>query len=687
MDQTSSPNRLIHEKSPYLLQHAYNPIDWFPWGQEAFEKAKSSEQPIFLSIGYATCHWCHVMEKESFRNEKVAQVMNETFINIKMDREEHPEVDKLYMDFAQALMSTGGGWPLNVMLTPELKPFFATTYIAPNSLRGQPGLIDIANEIRRIWHSDQKAVLFDQAEKVVELLQNSINIKGTEVPNEIDLENAFEILYELADPVNGGLKGSPKFPLGYLNSLLLTRAKLKKDSRALYFAELTLDKIAAGGIYDHLGGGFSRYTTDEKWRIPHFEKMLYDNALLATSYTEAWLLTKKDKYQKIVEETLNFVQKDLTDSKGGFYSAVDADTQGKEGEYYLWTRDEIHQLLPPEKAALFCEFYHITAEGNFHGKNVLYYEDSVEDFATKQAMDITEVSSIIEEAKRALFKAREKREKPKIDDKILTSWNALMAKAFLEAGLAFENRQYIDTALNAVQFIQNQLYSENYLLKRYRDGEAKYIGGLSEYSFMIQLLIRLFEAGEGVSWLSWAVELAEKIERDFKDPGGAFYSTEDSLDIILRHCDYYDGAEPSGNAVHTENLLKLYQITQNPMYLLQAEEILKAAKAFMQSYPPGATYNYKSLYRYLDANAKTLIFALPASQDELQLQKTLFKNFLPHCSIVWSCGDDDFLYDMLPDIRDKKPLEEKATLYLCTQEKCLDPIMSIQRIKETLLTI
>ncbi|GAB4191265.1 MAG: thioredoxin domain-containing protein [Simkaniaceae bacterium] len=688
MNQKSTPNHLAEEKSPYLLQHAYNPVEWYPWGDEAFQEAKASDRPIFLSIGYATCHWCHVMEKESFENEDIAKIMNKVFVNIKLDREEHPEIDKLYMEFAQALMSTGGGWPLNVILTPDLKPFFAATYLPPRSMRGHAGLIEIAEEIHRIWNSEQRAVLFEQADKVVELFQKSVCIRGDRVPDDIDLENAIEILFELADPVNGGLKGAPKFPVGYLNSLFLTRARLKNDSRALYFVEITLDKIASGGIYDHIGGGFSRYATDEKWRIPHFEKMLYDNAILVSTYVDAWRCTKKDLYRTVVEETLSYVKRELSSPEGAFYSAQDADSEGQEGKFYTWTRTEIENVLSPEDASFFCEYYNVSLEGNFDGRNVLFYEDAIEDFAAKQAISEEEARSILKQCKEKLFAFRESREKPFTDDKILTSWNALMAHAFLEAGLAFQNHEYVKMALDAVLFIQKHLSKEDFLLKRYRENEARFTGGLNEYAYMIKVLIRLFEAGEGSQWLSWALDLTRKLEKDFKEEGGAFYSTEEAEDIIVRHCDFYDGAEPSGNAVHAENLLKLYQITQNPLYLLQAEEIFKAAKVFMENYPPGAAYHFKSLYRYADNHCKTIVIALNEQEEgRQQIFDLIFSQYYPHTVVVWKKANDKVLSDLLPNLQDKVSINGMTAMYICTQDSCLEPETSIEKMQEKLLKL
>ncbi len=363
-------NRLIHQKSPYLLQHAHNPVDWYAWEEAAFKAAKDQDKPIFLSIGYATCHWCHVMERESFENLEVAQLMNQTFINIKVDREELPEVDGLYMEFAQSMMAGAGGWPLNILLTPSLEPFFSTTYLPPYSSHGLMGLTDLIQRIGTLWGSEERNKILSQAEKIVELFSSHISPKGEEIPRQEQIAATIELLYKMADPVYGGIKGAPKFPVGYQNSLLMRYYKETQDHRALFLVDRTLDMMHRGGIYDHLGGGFSRYSVDEKWLVPHFEKMLYDNAILAQSYLEAWKLTKKPIYRRICEEILDYILRDMTHPEGGFYSAEDADSEGHEGLFYVWTYEEIIRILG-EKGKLFCQFYDVTAQGNFEGKNIL----------------------------------------------------------------------------------------------------------------------------------------------------------------------------------------------------------------------------------------------------------------------------------------------------------------------------
>lgn len=401
-------NRLIKQKSPYLLQHAHNPVDWYPWGQEAFALASENDKPIFLSIGYATCHWCHVMEKECFENLKVAQLMNEAFVNIKVDREELPEVDSLYMEFAQSMMAGSAGWPLNLILTPDLKPFFAATYLPPTSSHGLMGLSELIMRISEVWQGEERENVVEQASKIVEVFSETIHSKGNQLPEKEHIEDASDILFKMADPIYGGMKGTPKFPIGYQTNFMLRYSATKKDGRAVFLVERTLDMMHRGGIYDHLGGGFSRYSVDEKWLVPHFEKMLYDNALLIESYVEAWQLTKKPLYRQICEDIIQYILRDMSHADGGFYSAEDADSEGHEGWFYTWTLEEVQKILGVRESALFCEFYDITSEGNFEGRNILNTPLRLEEFAEKHQKDVEELLSQFLDQKHRLWKEREK---------------------------------------------------------------------------------------------------------------------------------------------------------------------------------------------------------------------------------------------------------------------------------------
>ncbi|MCB1109890.1 MAG: thioredoxin domain-containing protein [Chlamydiia bacterium] len=671
MPSPSFENRLIKEKSPYLLQHAHNPVDWYPWGEEAFEKAREEDKPIFLSIGYATCHWCHVMSRESFENPKIAAAMNQVFINIKVDREELPEVDSLYMEFAQALMASGTGWPLNVCLTPDLKPFYAVTYLPPEERQGMMGLGALIEHIRKLWESEEKELLFDQANKLVDLFEKSVMTRGDEIPSEALVDDAIEVLFETADPVYGGQKGAPKFPVGYQCQFFLNYAKLYDDARPLFFAEKTLTMMCHGGIYDHVGGGFSRYSVDEKWLLPHFEKMLYDNALLSAAYLDGWRYTKKEHYRQICVEVLDYVLREMKHPEGGFYSAEDAETEGVEGAFYLWSRQEIEALLSPDDASLFCGYFGVTHEGNFQGKNVLHHTLSVEEFCEARGFKKEDVVHSLCSSLEVLRRERERRARPFKDDKILVSWNALIIDTLLKAGVALERDDYIAAGVKAVHFIKKFLWKDGRLYRRFREGETNYEGGLDDYASLIRALITLYEVGEGEWYLEWAQEMTMLLEKEYKADGGAFYLTGPDHSILLRRCELYDSSQPSGNALHAENLMRLYQITHHREYWIQAEDILKVAKGFIEAYPQGASYHLLNLIRYLDKELPTLVVALnPEKTGKKELLKLVYSNLVPHLTLSFK-----------EEAKEYPLVEGKTTLYFCTQGKCHPPITDFAEIE------
>lgn len=677
-------NRLIHQKSPYLLQHAHNPVDWYPWGEEAFQAAKERDKPIFLSIGYATCHWCHVMEHESFENVEVAQLMNQNFINIKVDREELPDVDSLYMEFAQSMMAGAAGWPLNVILTPSLEPFFAATYLPPYSSHGVMGLIDLIHRIEELWSSEERHKVQDQAEKIVEMFSQSVHTNGDVLPSSEEITIAAELLYKMADPVYGGIKGAPKFPIGYQYSFMMRYYLNTKDTRAIFLVERTLDMIHRGGIYDHLGGGFSRYSIDEKWLVPHFEKMLYDNAILAQAYLEAWQLTKRPLYRQVCEEILRYILRDMTHPEGGFYSAEDADSEGHEGLYYTWTYDEVMQALG-EEGTLFCKFYDITREGNFEGRNILHTSLSLEEFASENKQESNELQRLFEVQRRRLLDIRDKRVHPLKDDKILSSWNGLMIYTFAEAGNAFQEEVYLQAAIKAARFIKKNLWRDQELLRRWRDGQSMYSGSLDEYSFMIRGVLSLFEANAGSDWLQWAIEMVHRLKAKYKEEGGAFYQTDGSdKNLILRRCQFSDGAEPSGNAVHAENLLRLYQLTLDQDYFHQAEDILKGVMEYLENYPPGYCYHVMSLLRYDDQKAPTFVIALNSKRDhEKELKHALYEKFLPHKAVIWQSHDVE-LEELLPFTKEQTAQQDKTTLYICHEGVCMQPLDELPKMLEAI---
>lgn len=679
-------NRLIKEKSPYLLQHAHNPVDWYPWGQEAFDAALLNEKPIFLSIGYATCHWCHVMEKESFEVPELADMMNETFINIKVDREEMPEVDSIYMEFAQGMMSGSAGWPLNIILTPDLEPFYAATYLPPKGRHGLMGLKDLVLKIKAMWNSEEREHVVLQSQKIVEMFAKGIHVRGLEFPDKEQIEEAADILFKLADPIYGGMKGAPKFPIGYQLNFMLRYYLTGKEARACFLVERTLDMMHRGGIFDHLGGGFSRYSTDEEWLIPHFEKMLYDNAIMGFAYLECWQVTKKPLYRQICEEILTYILREMTSLNGGFYSAEDADSEGHEGKFYTWTLKEFQNILGEEGCALIAEYFGVTSKGNFLGRNVLHTLLNIEEFAKKTELDLEVLSLKFNEQKRLLWMARELREHPFKDDKILTSWNGLMIFTLVEAGLSFSNQQYLDAAQKAAIFIKTTMWKDGILFRRFREDEVRFNASLDDYAYMIRACISLFEASLGASWLMWAIEMTNTLDESFKEPDGAFYQTDGSdPHIILKKCHFSDGAEPSGNAIHTENLLRLYQLTGDNSYLEQAEDVFCAVKKYLDNYPPGYSYHLMNLNRFFDKHAPTIVIALNEDHSyESELKEQIYSNFIPHKVVIWRHSNDRDLFRVIPFVKDLTPINEKTTLYICFEGICQKPLTELSEMVEAI---
>lgn len=672
-------NRLIHEKSPYLQQHAHNPVDWFPWGEEAFQKARELDRPIFLSIGYSTCHWCHVMERESFSNPEIGKLLNDAFICIKVDREEHPEVDSLYMDFAQVLMAGGGGWPLNVILSPDLKPMLAVTYIPPRPMKEMIGLPDFIAQVKQLWESPERKELVLQSERIVEAFGHTSNATGHELPTQQNLNESVDRFFEITDPVNGGLRGEPKFPLGFQMEFLLNWSRLKSDSRALFYVKLTLDMMQRGGIYDHLGGGFSRYAVDEEWTIPHFEKMLYDNAILAKAYLQAWKYTKNPLYARVTREILDYLIRDLMHPEGGFFSGEDAESQGHEGLYYTWIPQEVQEVLPGDEGELFCAFYDITTQGNFEGRNVLHVDLPVEEFAPALQMHTQDVEKLLAKGRESLLRRRQTRPRPLRDEKILTSWNGLAIDALARAGAALQEPKYTAAAEKAVAFLEKNLWQNGHLLHRWCNGEAKFPGVLDDHAFLIKGLLSLFEEGCGIKYFEWALALTKILERDFKEIEGAFYFTDERTQLILRQCEFYDGAEPSGNGIHTENLLRLYQMTLEEAYLRQAEDVLKAAKEYIVKTAPAAFYHMINLQRYLDTSAPTVV-VVPDQKgsDKEKIHTALSAHFSPHLLTLWKSGTD------FPLEKDKIALQDNTTTYICRQNKCEAPLTKLDEIVKSI---
>ncbi len=555
------PNRLQHESSPYLLQHAHNPVDWYPWGKEAWRKAMEEDKPVLVSIGYAACHWCHVMERESFEDEATAKVMNERFINIKIDREERPDLDHIYMDAVQA-MTGSGGWPLNVFLTPQKKPFYGGTYFPPRPAHGRPSwtevLVGLSDSFR-----DKRDELETQAINLTEHLEKS-NAFGVQVNPATSkltgpqLTGMFENIMKSADSKDGGFGRAPKFPQTFTIRLLMLYYYHFKDDRAIQQAELSLSKMIDGGIYDQLAGGFSRYSTDDQWLAPHFEKMLYDNALLVTAMSEAYQITGKEKYKVAIDHTILFIETELTSAEGGWYSALDADSEGIEGKFYTWTQEEIEAILGSD-AALFSEFYGVLPGGNWEHTNILHVTRSAEDFASSKNLALSDWLETLKLSRARLLTARSKRIRPQLDDKILLGWNALMNQALTSAAAATGNQEYVQRAIRNMEFLLDAFrQADGSMAHTYKNKVARYPAFLDDYAYLIMALVQLQEVTADPNWLKIAKSLTQLVVEHFSEESGLFYFTPDGQnDVILRKKEIYDGAVPSGNAVMMWNLYKL----------------------------------------------------------------------------------------------------------------------------------
>lgn len=582
MDETPKhTNRLIDETSPYLLQHAHNPVDWYPWGEEALQRARSEDKPILLSIGYSACHWCHVMERESFENEEIAKLMNDNYINIKVDREERPDLDEIYMSAVQA-MTGSGGWPMTMFLTPDLKPFYGGTYFPPTDRSGRPGFPRILTSVAETYQGKRGEVA-DHAEQITKHLQSRINPEqqaDAELSADL-LDKAFQQYQSQFDERHGGFGQAPKFPPGMGLSLLLRYWKRTGNAEALRMVEFTLEKMANGGMYDQLGGGFHRYSVDEIWLVPHFEKMLYDNSLLTVSYLEAYQATGKDLYQRIARETLDYVLREMYDSQnGGFYSTQDADSEGEEGKFFVWTPDEVAAILPPEQTKIFCDFYDITEGGNFEHKNILHVRMTTEQFVQMIDLSESELIGLLKDGKAKLFTEREKRIKPGLDDKILTSWNGLMIRSLADGGRVLKKPEYTQAATRAAEFLIAKLHdtSNGHLLRTYRQGKSKLHAYLVDYAFLVEGLLALHQATGDKKWLTEAQKLTDEQISLYWDKTrhGFYFTSHNHEELLARTQNGFDSVLPSGNSTSVRNLVRLAKRTGDAKYRTYAQQTLEA---------------------------------------------------------------------------------------------------------------
>jgi uncharacterized protein YyaL (SSP411 family) len=675
------PNRLIGEKSPYLLQHAYNPVDWYPWGDEAFEKAERKDRPIFLSIGYSTCHWCHVMEKESFEDDDVARLMNEAFVSIKVDREERPDIDSVYMTVCQ-MMTGSGGWPLTIVMTPEKKPFFAATYLPKEARFGRAGMKELIPRIKELWEHNQGQALAS-ADKVTSVLETtSIEPNGEEL-RERTLEIAFRGLSRNFDVQHGGFSSAPKFPTPHNLMYLLRYWRRTGDERALKMVEMTLDNMRSGGIYDHLGFGFHRYSTDDRWLVPHFEKMLYDQALLAMAYTEAYQATGNRQYGETAREIFTYVLRDMTAPEGGFYSAEDADSEGEEGKFYLWRAEEIRGILTAEEAEIFTKAFTIQGTGNFReeatgaetGKNIPHITRPLSVLAKEFGVSLGELQERLEVAREKLFAFREKRVHPHKDDKILTDWNGLMIAALSKGAQAFHEPAYEEAATRAAEFLLAKLRdTDGRLYHRYRDGEAGIPAFLDDYAFLCWGLVELYEATFESGYLRRAIELNDVMLEHFWDPvhGGLYFSGDDAEDMLVRKKELYDGALPSGNSVAMLNLGRLSHLVGNSRYEEKAAHLLRACSKTIAAAPFAYTQFMAALDFLLGPSSQVVIVGNPQSGDTKNMIKTLQGSYIPNKVLMFRSAEEQN-----PDItrlaeytRDLESIEGKATAFVCRDFRC-----------------
>ncbi|MFC4767617.1 thioredoxin domain-containing protein [Effusibacillus consociatus] len=682
------PNRLINEKSPYLLQHAYNPVNWYPWSEEAFQKAKQEDKPIFLSIGYSTCHWCHVMERESFEDEEVAEYLNEHFVSIKVDREERPDVDHIYMTVCQE-MTGQGGWPLTILMTPDKKPFFAGTYFPKQRKYGRLGIMDILSQIQEKWHT-QRDRIERTGNQITEALQPRFEgAGGDELTDEV-LEGAFKRFANTYDSTYGGFGSAPKFPSPHNLGFLLRYWQKTGQDQALSMVENTLESMYLGGLYDHLGFGFARYSVDEMWLIPHFEKMLYDNALLAIAYLETYQATGNPFFGMVARDVFTYILRDMTSREGGFYSAEDADSEGEEGKFYVWRPEEIKQVLGEQTGDIFCKYYGVTEEGNFEHKtsHLNLIETDHHEVAKQFNISEEELADLLEEARHKLFEVRDKRVHPYKDDKILTAWNGLMIAAMAKGARVLGDSRYAESASKAVEFIMTKLRREDgRLLARYREGEAAYPAYLDDYAFLIWGLLELYEADFNMKHVETAVLLTEDLIRLFwdEDNGGFFFYGSDSEQLIARPKEIYDGAIPSGNAVATLNLLRLARLTGNQEYEKLAERQFKAFAGNVKAYPPGFTHTLMALQFAMYGSQEIVIAGDPEASDTQEMLQTVRAAFLPNAVLVLNpTGKEEDVKKMFPFTEGKTSKDGKATVYVCQNYACQAPITEVNRLSELL---
>ena len=672
------PNRLCDELSPYLLQHQDNPVDWYPWGEEAFEKARLEDKPIFLSIGYATCHWCHVMEHESFEDDEVAALLNEVFVAIKVDREERPDIDQVYMTYCQ--LSTGqGGWPLTVIITPEKEPFFAATYIPKYSRHGRIGMMDLIPRISKVWSQRREDVLGSARNNTEILNKASEWAVDTSTPGKMVLSHAYRQLSENFDSTHGGFGNAPKFPSPHQLLFLLDYWKTTKEKHALEMVRTTLLEMRLGGIFDHVGFGFHRYSTDAEWLLPHFEKMLYDQAMIALAAVETYAVTEDDAFKEIADRIFDYILRDMAAPYGGFYSAEDADSEGIEGKFYVWSEEEVDAILTKAQSALFKDHYQFSSEGNYFdeatreraGTNIPHLA------APLNFLDAT-TQAILEEARQSLFEARTKRIHPLKDDKVLTDWNGLFIAALARyVQIIGSECGYLEVAQKALKFLKESMYREKEgLLHRYREGKAGIRAHLDDYAFLVWGLIETYHANFDIEYLEWAIELTDQMIDKFWDAnkGGFYFTSSDGEQLITRTKEAYDGAIPSGNSIALLNLLRLSRMTGRVAYEEKADQLLKMFGAPIRRQPSGFTAMLLGLSFALHETYEIVVVGRKDSVNTQQLLYSVQNAPMPHKVVLFKQQGDIALQNVVPFVADMEALNDQAAVYVCRNFQCNMPV-------------
>lgn len=685
-------NRLIKEKSQYLLQHAYNPVDWYPWCEEAFEKAVKEDKPIFLSIGYSTCHWCHVMEKESFEDFEVAELMNDAFISIKVDREERPDIDGIYMKACQ-MITGSGGWPLTVIMTPDKKPFFVGTYFPKKQRYNRIGMLELIPKIKEFWMT-KRIEIIQNAEDITNNLNQISQKKSISKLNEDIFIKAYNQFEKRFDKNYGGFGQSPKFPSPHNLIFLLRYFNRFKDNHSIEMVKKTLTEMRLGGIYDHIGFGFCRYSTDRFWLVPHFEKMLYDQAMLLMAYSESFQLTKDNLFKQTSEEIFNYVARVLTNKDGGFYCAEDADSEGEEGKFYLWTEKELMEILPQDFSETFLKIFNVEKFGNYHdeargtrtGKNIVHLKKQIKHIAEENKFDYQLLLKQIETCRKILFEKREKRIHPLRDEKILTDWNSLMISALNKAYCVFNEPKYLNSAINSYNFILSNLFIENKLYHRYKDGETKVDGNLDDYSFLIQASLDLFETTSEANYLKNAIQLNDELTNYFWDnqSGGYFFTSSLSEKLIARQKELYDGAIPSGNSVQLLNLIRLSRITNNPEINSFIEKQIDFFSEEVNSYPSAYSYFLTTLENYYSPSTEIIIVG--NDEEVKNARKEIFRHYIPNKTLIClSESNRKEIIELLPHLKNYLT-DENLKIYICNNFICKNPASNVDEAIKLLST-